>query len=81
MLSSSKCAIPVIFSEQNFSCISYLSHLSYMHPHLVLITLIINGEESNYEAPHFAVFSTSCHLLPLKSKYSHTPSMCSLSFL
>jgi hypothetical protein len=36
----------------------------------VLIILIILVKSTSYEAPHYAVFSTSCHFIPLWCKYS-----------
>jgi hypothetical protein len=61
---SPKMSLPFRSSEQNFVCISRLSHACYMPCLHELITLIISGEA-------YKLWSSSlCSLLPLRSKHS-----------
>jgi hypothetical protein len=79
---SSKWYLPFRFSNQNFVCISYVTHAWYMllqshppwldHPHSILWSIQV------MKLLIMQPSSDPCYFLPLKSIYSPQHSVCSL---
>jgi hypothetical protein len=65
-----------MFSHYNFcaflnsSCVPHATHHIFLD--MIILTIFMKSR-TNYEAPHYEIFSSSCYFLSLRSKYSPQP--------